>query len=116
MREVDTPDPPNANSDNRCTISVVYEAVFGSCEFCEFAGVLAMSWRWFGPNSISVTRQFNLMASDLLVVTDFLAWRLAREQVAEINPPRGSDELYIHASIGHECRLDLMVQRIIIVT
>ena len=90
-------------------------------------GVLAMSWRWFGPNSISVTRQFNLMASDLLVVTDFLAWRLAREQVADINPPRGSDELYqllfqclrlvsIHTSIGHECRLDLMVQRNIIVT
>ena len=91
--------------------------------------VLAMSWRWFGPNSISlsVTRQFNLMASDLLVVTDFLAWRLAREQVADINSPRGSDELYqllfqclrlvsIHASIGHECRLDLMVQRNIIVT
>ena len=86
-----------------------------------------MSWRWFGPNSISVTRQFNLMASDLLVVTDFLAWRLAREQVADINPPRGSDELHqllfqclrlvgIHASIGHECRLDLMVQRNIIIT
>ena len=53
-----------------------------------------MSWRWFGPNSISVTRQFDLMASDLLVVTDFLAWRLAREQVADINPPRGSDELH----------------------
>ena len=79
-------------------------------------GVLAMSWCWFGPNSISVTRQLNLMASDVLVVTDFLAWRLHSKRASGRYQPTAClfqclRLVSIHASIGHERRLDLMVQR-----
>ena len=58
MREVYTPDPPNANSDNRCTILVVYEAVFGSCEFCEFAVIS-------GYNSCQSSRKGYYVAGDI---------------------------------------------------
>ena len=58
MREVDTPDPPNANSDNRCTISVIHEAVFRSCEICEFAVTS-------GCNSCQSSRKGYYVAGDI---------------------------------------------------